>query len=344
MKFSVLMRYACILSVVGLGAMGISALHAGINDGPATKNDLAFQTFKSNIEPIFLKQRPGHARCYSCHSEYNRSFLLQKLQPGAATWTEEQSHRNYENVLRNVVPGDPGSSSLLMHPLAGEAGGDAFHSGGRQFPSRNDPDWLAMADWIRNLPGGAGFEKPSALIFVTNAAGGTIDVVDSTTNKVVQVIRGVELPHGIALSPDGTRVNVSDESDDMLDVVDRKSGEMLRKVPLSGRPNNIAIAKDGGRVLVGIRAPQGALDVIDTVSLSRVKSIQVDPVHNVYVTPDGRYAVSGSLEKKTATMVDLQTDEIAWKLDLGHPVRPMAFEANPDGSTRRIFIEMSNFH
>jgi YVTN family beta-propeller protein len=231
-----------------------------------------------------------------------------------------------------------------MHPLAAEAGGDPFHSGGRQFSSRNDPDWLVMADWIRNLRGGAASEKPSALVFVTNSAGGTIDVVDSTTNTVVQVIRGVDLPHGIALSPDGTRVYVSDESDEMLDVVDRKSGEMLRKVPLSGRPNNIAITKDGGRVLVGIRAPQGALDVIDTVSLSRVKSVQVDAVHNVYVTPDGRYAVSGSLEKKTATVVDLQTDEIAWKLDLGHPVRPMAFEVNPDGSTRRIFIEMSNVH
>ena len=352
-------------------ALGISALHAGAKDpaalrslaepgpaqespsnspaaqpaSPAAKNALAFQTFRSTIEPIFLKERPGHARCYGCHSEYNRSLHLEKLPPGAANWTEDQSQRNYQNVLKHVVPGDPGSSRLLIHPLAPEAGGDAFHSGGRQFQSRNDPDWLTLADWVRNLQPGVGSEsspKPLVLIYVTDSAGGTIDVVDPTTNTVVQVIHGIELPHGIAFSPDGARVYVSNESDSMLDVVDRKSGEILRKVPLSGRPNNIAITKDGRRVLVGIRAPQGALDVIDTVSLNRVKSIPVDGVHNVYVTPDGKYAVSGSLEGKSATVLDLQTDQIAWKLNFDHPVRPMAFETNPDGSTRRIFIEMSN--
>jgi YVTN family beta-propeller protein len=313
---------------------------------PAT-NGLSFQTFRSRIEPIFLKERPGHARCYGCHSEYNRSFHLEKLSPGAANWTEDQSQRNFQNVLQHVVPGAPGSSTLLLHPLAPEAGGDPFHSGGHQFQSQNDPDWLTIAEWVRNARAESNPDSSpnsGALIYVTNSAGDTIDVIEPTSNTVVQVIHGIELPHGIAFSPDGARVYVSNESGSVLDVVDRKSGEILRKVPLSGRPNNIAITKDGRRVLVGIRAPQGALDVIDTVSLIRAKSIQVDSVHNVYVTPDGKYAVSGSLEGKSATAVDLQTDQIAWKLNFDHPVRPMAFETNPDGSTRRIFVQLSNFN
>jgi YVTN family beta-propeller protein len=234
---------------------------------------------------------------------------------------------------------------LLFHPLAPEAGGDPFHSGGYQFQSQNDPDWLTMAVWVRSLQPAVGSEsspKPLTLIYVTNSAGDTIDVIDTADNIVVQVIHGIELPHGITFSPDGARVYVSNESESVLDVVDRKSGEILRKVALSGRPNNIATTKDGQRVLVGIRAPQGALDVIDTISLIRVKSIQLDSVHNVYVTPDGRYAVSGSLEGKSATVIDLETGQIAWKLNFDHPVRPMAFEANPDGSTRRIFVQLSN--
>jgi YVTN family beta-propeller protein len=158
------------------------------------------------------------------------------------------------------------------------------------------------------------------------------------------VIHGIELPHGITFSPDGARVYVSNESESVLDVVDRRSGKILKKVPLSGRPNNIAITKDGRRILVGIRAPQGALDVIDTTSPILAKTIPVDSVHNVYVTPDGRYAVSGSLEGQSATVTDLQTDQIAWKLNFDHPLRPMAFEVNPDGSTRRIFVQLSNFN
>jgi len=308
---------------------------------------LSFQAFKSRIEPIFLKKRPGHARCYGCHAEYNRSFHLEKLYPGAANWTAEQSQRNFQNILEHVVPGNPGASRLLIHPLAPEAGGDPFHSGGYQFQSQNDPDWLTIAEWVRSArteANPASSTKPAALIYVTNSAGDTIDVIDPTANTVVQVIHGIELPHGITFSPDGTRLYVSNESESVLEVVDQKSGGVLEKIPLGGRPNNIAITKDGRRILVGIRAPHGALDVIDAVSLIRVKSISVDSVHNVYVTPDGQYAVSGSLEGQSATVVDLQTDKIAWKVNFDHPVRPMAFEANPDGSTRRIFVQLSNFN
>src|SRR5207245_9165665 len=92
------------------------------------------------------------------------------------------------------------------------------------------------------------------------------------------------------------------------------------------------------------RNPVGAVDVIDEASLIRVKPIRVDSVHNVYVTLDSKYAVSGSLEGESATVIDLQTDQIAWRLKFDHPVRPMAFETNPDGSTHRIFVQLSNFH
>src|SRR2546430_93904 len=311
----------------------------------AKKNTLDFDFFKSKVEPIFLKAKPGHARCYSCHSQQGRAFYLEPIPPGSTSWTEEQSQRNFQSALQEVVPGDPIASRLLMHPLGPEAGGDPFHSGGRQFDSQNDPDWLVIAEWVR-----AGAVDPpalskSALIYVTNSAGDTVDVIDSATNNVLQVVHGIELPHGVAFSPDGARVYISNESDNVLDVVDRVRGEILKKVTLSGRPNNIAITKDGGRVLVGIRSEPGVVDVIDTTSLTRVKSIPVDGgVHNVYITPDGKYAVSGSLESKAATVIDLQGERAIWEVKFDRSVRPMAFETNPDGSTRRIFVQLSRFN
>ncbi len=159
------------------------------------------------------------------------------------------------------------------------------------------------------------------------------------------MIHGIELPHGIVFSPDGTRIYVSNEAESVLDVVDRKSGDILQKIPLSGRPNNLTITKDGGRVLVGIRVQPGSIDVIDTNSFKRLKSIPVDgAVHNVYVTSDGRYAVSGSIENKAATVIDLQTDQQVWTVKFQSGVRPMAFETNDDGSTRRIFVQLSGFN
>jgi len=313
-----------------------------------TAEALDFQFFKSRVQPVFLKPRGGHARCYGCHILGNRNFHLETLSPGDATWTDEQSQRNFQNAVQQVVPGDPTSSRLLIHPLAPEAGGDPFHSGGRQFSSQTDPDWLVLADWVRGLRSGADPDPSSGetvRIYVTNSAGNTIDVIDPATNKVVQVIPGIELPHGIAVSPDGTRVYVSNEAESVLDVVDRISGEILAKVPLSARPNNLAITKDGGRVLVGIRAGAGVVDVIDTTSLKRTKSVPVDgSVHNVFVTPDGKYAVSGSIENKAATVIDLATENVVWEVKFDRPVRPMAFETNPDGSTSRIFVQLGGFN
>src|SRR6202521_5981298 len=315
---------------------------------PAATDALDFQLFKTGIEPIFLKERPGHARCYGCHILSNRVFHLETLSPGSSDWTDEQSQRNFQSVLQQIVPGEPALSRLLIHPLAPEAGGDPFHSGGRQFASQNDPDWLTMAGWVRGVRTGVASESsPVAmtLIYVTNSAGDTVDVIDPATNKIVQVIRGIELPHGVAFSPDGSRVYISNESESMLDVVDRRSGEILRKVSLSGRPNNIAITKDGDRVLVGIRAEPGVVDVIDTTSLKRSKSIPVDgSVHNVFVTSDGKYAVSGSIENKAATIIDLQSEQAVWEVKFDSAVRPMAFEANRDGSTSRIFIQLTGLN
>lgn len=308
---------------------------------------LDFDTYRSRVEPIFLKERPGHARCYGCHADPNRLFHLEPLPAGAMEWTEEQSRRNFQTVSRLVAPGDPHSSLLLLHPLAPEAGGDAFHSGGRQFETQNDPDWLTLAEWVRGDAATAAGPKakPAPLIYVTNSAGSSVDVVEPTSNAVVQVIRGIGLPHGVNFSPDGARVYVSDEAESVLDVIDRERGEIVKKIPLSGRPNNLTATKDGRRVLVGIRTLPGAVDVIDTASLTLAKTIPLHrSVHNIYVTPDGKFAVAGSIESKTASVIDLQSDEVAWEVQFDNGVRPMAFDTNPDGSTKRIFVQLSNLN
>jgi hypothetical protein len=110
---------------------------------------LDYQTYKATVEPIFLKKRPTHARCVVCHASANHAFRLEPLNKGATTWTEAQSRKNFETVSHLVKPGEPLSSLLLIQPLAHSAGGAEFHSGGRQFASSDDPDWQAIAAWVK---------------------------------------------------------------------------------------------------------------------------------------------------------------------------------------------------
>jgi len=145
------------ISTILFAALGVPAMMSTSRPAaqeastPTAGHSLNFEFFKTSVEPIFLKKRPGHARCFLCHTEKGNpsAFHLQKLSPGSTSWTEEQSRRNFQNVSQLVVPGDPTLSVLLMRPLAPEAGGYPFHSGGRQFESKNDPDWLTLAEWVR---------------------------------------------------------------------------------------------------------------------------------------------------------------------------------------------------
>ena len=60
-------------------------------------------------------------------------------------------------------------------------------------------------------------------IIQTNSAGDNVHVIDPVTNKVVGVITGIEVSHGAAVAPDGTRIYVSNEADSSLDFVDGTS-------------------------------------------------------------------------------------------------------------------------
>src|SRR5271169_1731457 len=111
---------------------------------------LDYEFYKAKVQPIFLAKRPGHAPCVMCHAEANNMLRLEKLPAGQSTWTEEQTRKNFDTVSKIVqAVDDPLTAKILLHPLAPEAGGDAFHSGGRQFASKNDPNWKTIAQWAQ---------------------------------------------------------------------------------------------------------------------------------------------------------------------------------------------------
>jgi YVTN family beta-propeller protein len=179
-------------------------------------------------------------------------------------------------------------------------------------------------------------------IIQTNSAGDNVHLIDPATNKVVGVISGIEVSHGAGASPDGRWIYVSNEAESTLDVVDAKTLKVTKNIKLSGRPNNMAVGKDGRYAYVGIIQAPGGVDVIDTVALKNVKTVPTKgSIHNAYVTPDGKYVVAGSIQGRTINVIDANTNEPAWTLDMDLGVRPMTFNWNPDGSTKWIFVQLT---
>src|SRR5262245_64350700 len=96
--------------------------------GRAPAAELDFELYKTRVQPILLKKRPGGVPCATCHARVANSQLrLQPLAKDAATWSDEATRANFEALSAFVSPGEPTASRLLMHPLDRAAGGDPFH-------------------------------------------------------------------------------------------------------------------------------------------------------------------------------------------------------------------------
>jgi len=313
---------------------------------------LDFEEFRTRVQPIFTAKRDGLQTCLTCHGgKVGTRFRLQPLADGAATWSADDARKNFDNVRGLVRPGAPMESRLLTHPLDRAAGGDSFHGGGKHWKTQSDQEWQILAAWVRG-PQTAARTRAATVpagravrVIQTNAAGDGAHLIDPATNLVTQVLTGVDIPHGVTSSLDGARLYLTNEVRHTLDVVEMPSLAIRARIPLSGRPNNVAISKDGRKVYVGIAQAPGALDVIDTGALKNVKTVLVKgSIHNVYVTPDGRWAVAGSIPEKTISIVDTATDTLVRTIPLSAGIRPMAFTTKADGSTERIIVQLSDFH
>jgi YVTN family beta-propeller protein len=340
-----LLAWSSVLPAAAISHPAAEAQAGGAAQGPPpAAAQLDFNVFRTQVEPLFLVKREGNARCVDCHAPGAGTLRLQVLPEGTYTWTEEQSRKNFEAVARFVVPGTPRASRLLRHPLARDAGGDAFHGGGKHWKSVDDPEYQTIAAWISSTPRKA-YTKTAVRIVQTNSAGDTTDVIDPVTNTVVGRIHDIVIPHGVTGAPDGSHLFITNEHLATVDVVDPLTLRVARRIKLSGRPNNITITPDGRKVYAGIAQQPGGVDVIDTATLKNVKTVPVTgAVHNVYVTPDGKFAVSGSVATGVISVIDTKTDEVVWTLKETAGIRPMTFDTNPDGSTKRIFVQLSDYH
>jgi YVTN family beta-propeller protein len=87
------------------------------------------------------------------------------------------------------------------------------------------------------------------------------------------------------------------------------------------------------------------VDVVDTASLEKVKSVPVGKgPHNVYLTPDGRDMIATSMDEKKLTVINVKTEEPEFAIPLGGVPRPLTIDADPSGSIRRLFVQLSSLH
>ncbi len=110
--------------------------------------------------------------------------------------------------------------------------------------------------------------------YITNASSGNVSVIDTTTNTVVATVTVGDFPHGVAVTPEGSRVYVVNQGSDNVSVIDTATNTVVDTVTVGTSPRGVAVHPDGSRVYVA-NNDIDTVSVIDTATNAVVATVTV---------------------------------------------------------------------
>ena len=105
--------------------------------------DLGF--FAARVEPVLL------GVCSQCHAGAGKGQFALIVHTGGTRFPLADHQKNFDTVLKLLVPGKPDQSKFLLKPLA-ERDGGVKHGGGDRI-SKGDPNYQSWVDFINGVKG-----------------------------------------------------------------------------------------------------------------------------------------------------------------------------------------------
>src|SRR5215213_9982219 len=177
--------------------------------------------------------------------------------------------------------------------------------------------------------------KPSGpLAYVTNERDGTITVIDTGADAVVNTIKVGARPRGVRLSPDGRTVYVAlstpsgrqyREEENKIAAVDAMSGRVAARYEVGPDPEQLAVSRDG-RLLYASNENAGTASVTDVLTgrLLSTLVVGIEP-EGVTISPDGRWVYVTAETSNTVSVIDTRTNQVAASFLVGARPRDTAF-------------------
>jgi YVTN family beta-propeller protein len=172
-------------------------------------------------------------------------------------------------------------------------------------------------------------------LFVTSEPQRTLLILrveDHTVLHAVDVEE--EIPHVVAVSPDGRTVFTGNLGSGTVSAVDVMMGTVLRHVKGLGRPEAMASSPDGLLLYVA-NSDSAVVTIVDTVRLEVVGGIETGrrPIR-VVVAPDGRRLALALLDEDAVQIADARTRKVSATIPVGR--RPNGTALSADG--RVLFV------
>jgi YVTN family beta-propeller protein len=171
-------------------------------------------------------------------------------------------------------------------------------------------------------------------VYVTNTGGGSVSVIDATTDTVTGTIPVGVGPTAVVANPTGTRLYVANEgvTTGSVSVIDTGTGAVVATIPVGADPRSIAITPDGRQVAVANR-DDGTLSLINTGTNAVTATVFVggNP-WAVAISPDGTLAYVTDLMAQGIQVVRLRTHRWVATIPTGNWGNA-SVTFNPSGTT-----------
>jgi YVTN family beta-propeller protein len=166
-------------------------------------------------------------------------------------------------------------------------------------------------------------------VWIANEGGGSLTAIDAATNRVMTTVSGVEGPHNVQVSADGSSVWTVSGHDGYAAMVAADNLDLHGVVRTGAAPAHVVVSPDGASVYT-TNGADDTVSVIDVTSMKRVGTIKVGRgPHGLRPSPDGRWLVVANVADTTLSFIDTRTSRLVTDVEVGKAPAQVAF--SPDG-------------
>ena len=209
---------------------------------------------------------------------------------------------------------------------------------------------LAVDEEPTLVPGGtvgtgqtpSGLAVSGGKAYVTNAAAGTMTVVNLANNSVLATVPVGASPSAVVVNSAGTRAYIANSTANTVTVINTTNNSLVKTIKVGTNPTNLALTPDGSRLLV-TNSGSGNVTKINTTTDAVTLNIGVGQgPSSVGFSSDGKFAYVANAGSDSVSVITMSTNGVKTISGVGDSpsdlvvAGPTVYVSNLAGTITRI--------
>ncbi len=147
-------------------------------------------------------------------------------------------------------------------------------------------------------------------VWVANMKGANVQIIDTSSNKVVKTIATGAGAHNVTFSPDGKLAYIANLGTNSITIIDAMSKEILANIVTDTKAHDVAVSPDG-TLAVACNVGAGNITFIDVASKKAIHTMATDKkAITAAFSPDGNTLYVVNAGAANISVVDVKSKTI----------------------------------